>query len=212
MESIVSMLQHHLFLPLPFAVWPVPYFVPFWIIYLWNFLQERRLKRHAIRSGKAGDELDKGSFWLILWSSRLSRVAGYGLAFLTPPWPPGNPRILVYAIGLICMLSGALLRKKCFELLGRSFTYSVTVPASGIIVQEGVYRHLRHPSYTGGFMFILGLGLASTNPWTLAVLTIPAVVMFWYRVRVEERFLVASLGSPYTEYMRRTKRFVPYVF
>jgi protein-S-isoprenylcysteine O-methyltransferase Ste14 len=212
MQSILSTIQQHLFLPLPFTVWPVPYFIPFWIIYLWNFLQERRLKQNAIRSGKDSNGLDRGSFQLILWSSRLSRVAGYSLAFLMPPWPLGNQRILLYFLGLMCMLSGALLRKKCFKLLGRSFTFSVTVPVSCIIVEDGMYRLVRHPSYTGGFMFILGLGLASTNLWSLVVLTIPAVIMFWYRVRVEERFLIDSLGSAYIDYMRRTKRFIPYIF
>jgi protein-S-isoprenylcysteine O-methyltransferase Ste14 len=33
-----------------------------------------------------------------------------------------------------------------------------------------------------------------------------------YRVRVEEQALSAELGRPYVEYMRRTRRFIPFVF
>jgi len=31
-------------------------------------------------------------------------------------------------------------------------------------------------------------------------------------VRVEEKVLVQTLGQPYVDYMRRTKRFIPWVF
>jgi len=33
-----------------------------------------------------------------------------------------------------------------------------------------------------------------------------------YRVRVEEDALKRALGQPYEGYMRRTKRFIPFVF
>jgi protein-S-isoprenylcysteine O-methyltransferase Ste14 len=32
-----------------------------------------------------------------------------------------------------------------------------------------------------------------------------------YRIRIEERTLREQLGAPYQEYMRRTKRLIPYV-
>ena len=210
--TMLSLYHQYLFLPLPFAVWPVPYFIPFWVIYSWSFLQERSLNQAAIRSAKSGSNLDKGSFRLILWSSRMSRVVGYILAFITAPWPSGNQRVLVYVLGLICMISGALIRRTCFKLLARSFTGTLAVPKDGKIVEDGMYRLVRHPAYTGGFIFVLGLGLASTNLWSLLLLTIASVIMFWYRVRVEERMLVGSLGAAYVNYMSRTKRFIPYVF
>jgi protein-S-isoprenylcysteine O-methyltransferase Ste14 len=34
---------------------------------------------------------------------------------------------------------------------------------------------------------------------------------FAYRIRVEERALAHALGDPYRDYMRRTKRLVPFV-
>jgi len=37
------------------------------------------------------------------------------------------------------------------------------------------------------------------------------IVVYGYRVAVEERALVATLGDAYREYMRRTKRFIPFV-
>jgi protein-S-isoprenylcysteine O-methyltransferase Ste14 len=37
-------------------------------------------------------------------------------------------------------------------------------------------------------------------------------VAFGYRIHVEEKTLAKELGSEYTEYMRRTKRLIPYLF
>jgi hypothetical protein len=35
---------------------------------------------------------------------------------------------------------------------------------------------------------------------------------YTYRISVEEAALVAALGEPYKEYMRRTRRLVPFLF
>ena len=81
-----------------------------------------------------------------------------------------------------------------------------------VIVDRGAYRYLRHPSYTAGAILFLGIALALAN-WVSAVVLMGAVLaVYGYRVRVEERALVATLGDPYRQYMARTKRFVPFLF
>ena len=35
---------------------------------------------------------------------------------------------------------------------------------------------------------------------------------YTYRISVEEAALVAALGEPYKEYMRRTRRLIPFLF
>jgi protein-S-isoprenylcysteine O-methyltransferase Ste14 len=56
-----------------------------------------------------------------------------------------------------------------------------------------------------------GLGLALTNWLSLLVLVIVPIIVYTYRVAVEEQALVATLGEVYLSYMRRTKRFVPFI-
>jgi protein-S-isoprenylcysteine O-methyltransferase Ste14 len=38
-----------------------------------------------------------------------------------------------------------------------------------------------------------------------------ALIGCGYRIHVEERVLQERLGRPYQEYMRRTKRLIPYI-
>ena len=56
-----------------------------------------------------------------------------------------------------------------------------------------------------------GIGLALGNWVSLLVLVLSTMTLYTYRVIVEERALIAVLGEAYRGYMRRTKRFIPFV-
>jgi protein-S-isoprenylcysteine O-methyltransferase Ste14 len=80
------------------------------------------------------------------------------------------------------------------------------------VIEIGAYRWVRHPSYTGGILMYLGTGIALTNWLSAIMMSVAGAVGYVYRVHVEERALEANLGGRYQEYMRRTKRFIPFVF
>ena len=76
------------------------------------------------------------------------------------------------------------------------------------VVDSGIYRYIRHPIYTGDILLLLGLELC-LNSWLVMglVLLVPVVTMQAIR---EEQKLVTALPD-YAEYIRRTKRFIPFV-
>jgi protein-S-isoprenylcysteine O-methyltransferase Ste14 len=39
-----------------------------------------------------------------------------------------------------------------------------------------------------------------------------ALVGYGYRIGIEEHVLRQELGEPYSEYMRRTRRLIPFIF
>src|SRR5829696_5289565 len=121
------------------------------------------------------------------------------------------PRPLPFVWPYAALVAGSLLRRHCFRMLGESFTGAVQVRAEQTVVQRGAYRWVRHPSYTAGILMFSGIGLSLGNWLSLAVLAVIPAATYVYRVAVEERALAATVGEPYREYMRRTKRFVPYV-
>ena len=71
---------------------------------------------------------------------------------------------------------------------------------------------MRHPSYTAGAILFFGIGLALANSISLVVLMGAVAIVYGYRVGVEERALLETIGELYRSYMGRTKRFVPFVF
>ncbi|HUJ93823.1 MAG TPA: isoprenylcysteine carboxylmethyltransferase family protein [Terriglobales bacterium] len=185
-----------------------PYSWLFWAVFLLVYGPEFRLiARARPEPGQARDT----SMALILVAGWI----GFPVAFIVANWPRF---ILVhgqkfwFALGLAVMLLGSQLRRHCFRVLGRYFTGNVKVVDGQTVIQEGAYRWIRHPSYTGGMLMYLGSGLALTNWLSALVMVVCGGLGYAYRVHFEERALLGSLGDTYREYMMRTKRFVPFVF
>jgi protein-S-isoprenylcysteine O-methyltransferase Ste14 len=94
--------------------------------------------------------------------------------------------------------------------LGREWSdiESNSVAADHKIIEDGIYRFIRHPIYTGDMVLIAGLELA-LNSW-LVLGVIPLALAVFFKAKSEEDKLVDRL-SGYREYQSRTKRFVPFV-
>jgi protein-S-isoprenylcysteine O-methyltransferase Ste14 len=113
------------------------------------------------------------------------------------------------AAGLIVMWLGLAIRVWAVAALGSAFRTTVEVDPDQGIVSSGPYRWVRHPSYTGLLLIMVGLGLAAGNWLALAscvALPLAAVVR---RIHVEEAELTRVLGQPYRDYRIRTKRLIP---
>ena len=109
------------------------------------------------------------------------------------------------------MLLGVALRWYAVETLGRYFTRTLTVQADQSVVDVGPYRYVRHPAYSGTLLTMLGVGLALMNWASLLAIMVCAGAGYGYRMHIEERFLREELGQPYIDYMRRTRRLIPFV-
>src|SRR6266436_2134198 len=71
---------------------------------------------------------------------------------------------------------------------------------------------VRHPSYTGVLLAFVGLGFSLGNWAALLVILLPIGAAFIRRMNVEENALLRALGPNYADYMKRTKRLVPFVY
>jgi protein-S-isoprenylcysteine O-methyltransferase len=96
--------------------------------------------------------------------------------------------------------------------LGRFFTVNVAIAADHQLVDAGLYRWVRHPSYSGALLAFLGLGLCLDNWASLAALMLPVSVVFWWRMRIEEAALLEAFGERYRDYLRRTRRLIPFIY
>jgi protein-S-isoprenylcysteine O-methyltransferase Ste14 len=214
-HGLYSFLGSAVYWPLPLVLWPVPFGLLFWAVFLWARASERKVllpERPERNSNGPAVDFDKGSWPIINHGWRLVRFVALVIAFTTPPWVDGTARIALNGCGLLLMIGGALLRQHCIKMLGNHFTYKVKVADDSQIIQSGIYRWVRHPSYTGGMLYNLGLALALTNWQATALVVGVMIVMYAYRVRVEESALLKMHSVSYGNYMQSTKRFVPYVF
>jgi len=78
------------------------------------------------------------------------------------------------------------------------------------IVQTGAYKYIRHPLY--GALLLLGWGVFFKGlDWPSGILALLATVFLWATARCEESYNRDRFGAAYTEYMRRTKMFIPFL-
>lgn len=111
--------------------------------------------------------------------------------------------------GLVLVVAGAALRIWSIMVLGRLFTFVVSVQREHHLVERGPYRLIRHPSYTGGLLGLLGTGVALDNWLSVAALLLLPLVGVLIRVPFEEAQLRRGLGDVYVAYAARTSRLIP---
>jgi protein-S-isoprenylcysteine O-methyltransferase len=149
----------------------------------------------------------------ILW---VTIVLSATLGILASTWVPAaamrNGAALAFVAGCVLFGLGVALRWYSIAWLGRFFTVNVAIHSRHEIIDTGPYRFIRHPSYTGALLAFLGLALTLTNWVSLAVMMVPITLAFGRRMSTEEAALSNALGSPYVNYMRRTKRLVPFAY
>lgn len=195
--------------PLPFSGGPA-YASIFWTTYiLWLVLET--IGSRTKRSTDPTNASDRGSFQLIMILLWLAVGLDFALSFLLPQATILWHRIALFFVGIGLMLAGLAFRFYAMSLLGRFFTYQVAVHPGQTVIEAGPYRYIRHPSYTGALITLVGLGLALGNWAGLLALLACMGPAYPYRIFVEEAALLAALGDPYQHYLRRTRRLIPFL-
>lgn len=72
-----------------------------------------------------------------------------------------------------------------------------------VVVQDGVYRYIRHPMYLGIIVSFLGIPLALSSWWSL-IASVVIVGLFVYRTYREDQMLMDGLAG-YVEYSDEVK-------
>ena len=194
--------------PLPF-VWP--YALVFWGAYVWSFLPEWKVVRGGVEGAKSADSKDGGSIRVLLGGMWIALMLGFFLSFVQAGSFPLGAQLPVFVIGVVLMILGSLLRRWCFRTLGQYFTGDVKARADQPVIRTGPYRFVRHPSYTAGIMMFTGIGLALGSWFSFLLITIASIATYWYRVTIEERALLGTIGEQYASFMKERKRFIPYI-
>ncbi|SIR86801.1 methyltransferase family protein [Natronorubrum thiooxidans] len=144
------------------------------------------------------------------WSKHVigGAVSGGALAAALGPEllsVPALPRpVGTFWLGIGLVFVGIAIRQYAVWTLGEYFSLEVDIDETDNVVTAGPYRWVRHPSYTGGFLSLVGLGVASGTWMGLGVVTGAGLLAYGYRIRVEERALRETLGESYDEYTNQT--------
>jgi protein-S-isoprenylcysteine O-methyltransferase Ste14 len=96
--------------------------------------------------------------------------------------------------------------------LGRFYTSTLMITESHKVVTNGPYALIRHPGYLGYLLLWVGFAVLSSNLIVVFLLPLMFVVVYLYRISVEERMLTKELGEDYAHYRERTHKLIPFIY
>jgi protein-S-isoprenylcysteine O-methyltransferase Ste14 len=114
-------------------------------------------------------------------------------------------------LGVLLYTAGGALRLAPVFVLRRRFSGLVAIQPEHRLVTSGLYGIIRHPSYLGLFVLMLGWGLAFRSGVGV-VLAVLSLAVLLARIQAEERLLSETFGAEYDAYRARTWRLIPYVY
>ncbi|MGA7721983.1 MAG: isoprenylcysteine carboxylmethyltransferase family protein [Ignavibacteriaceae bacterium] len=119
---------------------------------------------------------------------------------------------IIPRIGLCIIVCGLIIRWNAILTLRKYFTAKVVIQSDHRIIKNGLYRLIRHPSYTGAIISFCGLGLAFYNWLSIIVIVIPVTIAFLRRIHVEEQALVSAFGKEYEDYRKSSWTLFPFLY
>lgn len=177
-----------------------------WFVFIAYWAIQARAAKSTARSEPAAARLLK--YWLPLIVGTLLILPWRGAEGALPRarFAPANAWLPLF--GALLVWTGVLFAIWARATLGRNWSAVVQVKQGHELVERGPYRRVRHPIYTGLLAAYLGTALA-LGEWRGLLGTAIVGVSFWFKLRLEERWMRETFGVRYEDYMRRTKALVP---
>ena len=170
----------------------LPYF---WLARSTRIVVDRRTVRERILLALLS--VGVGALPLIYIFTPWLNFANYRL----PSWA-GWTGAAIFAIGLWVLWCA-------HAALGRYWSDSVQLRQGHQLVTSGIYRYIRHPMYTFGWLLGIVQALLLWN-WIVAVAGLASFALLYFkRVRHEEQMMLDRFGEAYRASMNRTGRIIP---
>lgn len=115
---------------------------------------------------------------------------------------------LVDLSGLVLFNAAGLLILSAHITLGDCWSGELETKEDHRLVNEGLYRWVRHPLYSSYLLLTIGLFLMSDN-WLVGASMLVYFLSVASRAAREEAMMVERLGAHYVAYQNRTGRFLP---
>jgi protein-S-isoprenylcysteine O-methyltransferase Ste14 len=120
---------------------------------------------------------------------------------------------LFLIISILLIISGPLtLQLNGKPDLSRSGEALLGIEKTTALVTQGIYHYIRHPFYSSLLFLGWGIYLKEPSSWLSFILLIVVSVSVIFTALIEEREDIHFFGPAYRDYIKVTKKFIPYVY
>lgn len=138
--------------------------------------------------------------------------------------------IVAWAVAIL----GALLRRRCYQIMGEMFTFELSIRRHHKLVTTGPYSFVRHPSYTAAILAMFGAMMCHATPgswimecsgllppyWARLIIVVCCILssvtgylVVAPRLKEEDQMLHNHFGSEWEDWAKKvTYRLVPGVY
>jgi len=182
----------------------------FKIIWAGWLLSEILLNRIYKTKKNREKDLDKSSL-LIIWITIIISITLGVLSTNFIVVPISKTSFINYT-GLVLIIVGSAIRLIAIRTLGKFFTVNLNLAVDHRLIKIGLYKFIRHPSYTGSLLSFFGFGISLNNWSGLIIIFVPVLFSFIHRINIEEKLMSDQFGKEYEEYKKLTRRLVPFIY
>lgn len=125
-------------------------------------------------------------------------------------WGPIEANFITM-LGIISLSVGLLLFIIAMMTMGRSWRVGVDDKSHTELVEEGLFKISRNPTFVGFDLMFIGLVCVLPHIWTLFIAVLN-IIGLHYLILKEEKHLETMLGESYRVYKKRVPRYLKYPF
>lgn len=179
-----------------------------WFIVLMYWLISGLLSKKAIRQESLFARLIQ--YWLPLIIAALLLGPGewYGHSWLRESFIEHSNSTGI--IGLLFCIAGAIIACLARHSLGNNWSLSVQQKKNHELIQNGLYKIVRHPIYTGLLLLFTGNAIIVGDYRGIIAVAI-VFISFWFKLMKEEKILISLFGDQYIAYKHKTKAIIPFI-
>ncbi|HEX4021015.1 MAG TPA: isoprenylcysteine carboxylmethyltransferase family protein [Acidobacteriaceae bacterium] len=183
-----------------------------WEVLFWVWIGSEVYIALATRTRHTVGKVQDRGTQLLLWVVIVAAMTACGWIDATMGKTMFGGAHWLKTAAVVLLAAGLAIRWTAIVSLGKAFSANVAIRETQTLKDTGLYRWVRHPSYSGLLLIFLAAGVHSRNWLGLAVAMVPTTAALLYRIHVEETALQGAFGELYRSYSSRTKRLIPGVY
>lgn len=78
------------------------------------------------------------------------------------------------------------------------------------LIDTGIFKYIRHPLYSSLIFLTWGIYFKNTS-LELLIIAFLSTVFLYLTAIIDEKECIRFFGNKYKEYMKRSKRFIPFI-
>ena len=139
-------------------------------------------------------------------------VAMFFLSILLQKFLPLNSSFfttkLSVIVGVVFIVIGIVFNLPALLQFAKTKNTLVTVKPANSLQTSGIYSVSRNPMYVSLLLFYAGLAFIVGNWWTIILLPVLIIVVTYFVIRPEEKYLERAFGKTYLEYKEKVRRWI----